>query len=164
MKCSDERRSCTAIPPRALCHELIEEIRRFCLLLHTRCLASGALDSFRKECLVLKHLGRSLASQLRLEITIDGWRRSRCFSVDCNIAGILPFAKENDFYCQIVPVKYLSASVFNITLVKLRPYRYRLEYGLGNVNNAQTISLSFPPRAFLTKCVAAFLSSTTKRP
>src|SRR4051794_26624559 len=42
-------------------------------------------------------------------------------------------------------------------------YRYRREEGLGSVNNAQNMSLSFPPLALRTRCVAAFLSSTTKR-
>src|SRR5256885_10142879 len=49
------------------------------------------------------------------------------------------------------------------TAIQLKTYLYRLEYGLGNVNNAQTISLSFPPSAFLTRWVAAFLPPTTKR-
>src|SRR3954468_9682058 len=40
-------------------------------------------------------------------------------------------------------------------------YRYLLEYGAGSVRSAQTISLSFPPRALRTRCVATFLSSTT---
>lgn len=40
-------------------------------------------------------------------------------------------------------------------------YLYLLLYGLGSVNNAHNMSLFRPPNAFLTRCVAAFLSSHT---
>lgn len=44
---------------------------------------------------------------------------------------------------------------------RISTYLYLLLYGLGSVNNAHNMSLFRPPNAFLTRCVAAFLSSHT---
>src|SRR5947207_11750517 len=102
-------------------------------------------------------------SQLRLQITSDHRGRSRSFSIDGDIAGTLSLTKEYDFHRQVVPNQVQLSSHLNIKCIQLGAYLYRLEYGLGNVSRAQTISRSLPPSAFLTRCVAAFLSSTTNR-
>ena len=113
------------------------------------------------------------SSQLSLQIV---QRRAR-FLVERHIPALVAVPEEDDLDCKIIPAGVRNQPLFCLSRVegfgRLRnavkkgrgkmTYRYRLAYGLGKVRSAQTISVFLPPRAFRTRCVATFLSSTTKR-
>lgn len=73
------------------------------------------------------------------------------FLVDGNRTGVGAIAEEDDLNGNIVTREFSVQRSFNYFERGHVSYRYLREYGLGRVNNAQTMSLCLPPMALRTR-------------
>lgn len=105
------------------------------------------------------HSPRSPASQFRFQFQLG---RGVGFRDRKHISAPVALAEEDDFNSKVISAATSVSCNYRYSIQREETsYLYRLAYGLGSVNSAHNISRSLPPNAFLTKCVAAFLSSTT---
>ena len=124
-----------------------EKIHPYTCMLWTRCWGDET-DDYECEC--------------DLQLGLGLGRCGTSLLVERDVAVGIAFAEEDDFDGEIVPVGVSQIKSAQRSS-EAKTYLYRLEKGLGRVSKALNWSWSLPPSALRTRCVAAFLSSTTNR-